>query len=331
MKSKSDFVKHYGGIFLCFTILFSCNQIPKELSKEEIFSTAQQDTSVIFAPGLVSTHLAERDAALSPDGSEFYYTISSFIRPTIAFIQKQEGKWDTPRVASFSGVYSDLEPHFSPNGNRLYFASNRPLEEGGEPKDFDIWYVERTENNWSKPINLGQPVNTPANEFYPSIAKSGTIYWCATRNDGIGGEDIFFSKLVDEQYQAVQAMPDSINTQSDEYNAFIDPDERYIIFTSHGWGNGFGRGDLWISYRKPDDTWTKPINMGETINTSAFEYCPFVSHDGKYLFFTSDRTNLAVIKSPATYQDIIDFSLLPQNRLSSIYIVKTDIIDRLNH
>jgi hypothetical protein len=318
------------GLIVGFALLLSCQNPDDKRVIANLFLLANADSSVVFAPSFVSTHLAERDAALSPNRKEFYYTISSYTRPTIAFIKWMDSGWCLPKVASFSGVYSDLEPHFSPDGNRLYFVSNRPLEQGGELKDFDIWYVERTENGWSEPINLGEPVNTPANEFYPSIAKSGTLYWCATRSDGIGGEDIFYSKLVNGQYQAVQALSDSINTESDEYNAFVDPHERYVIFTSHGWGAGQGRGDLWISYRKPDETWTRPVNMGEAVNTPFMEYCPFVSHDGKHLFFTSDRVNQTCIKSPVTYEDIIYFSHQPTNRLSSIYVIEADIIDKLN-
>lgn len=317
-------------MFALIALFYSCSNQGEIIKNHDLFQIANPDSCAVFASGIVSTHLAERDAALSPDGREFYYTISSYTRPTIAFIEKLENGWPNPDVAPFSGVFSDLEPHFSVDGKRLYFASNRPLEKGGVPKDFDIWYVDKTEKGWGEPVNIGEPINTSANEFYPSVTKCGAIYWCATRNDGVGGEDIFFSKLIEGRYQTVQALSDSINTTSDEYNAFVDPNERYIIFTSHGWGAGYGRGDLWISYQKPDETWTKPINMGDAINTPFMEYCPFVSHDGNYLFFTSDRVNPASIKSPVSYQEIVSFSKQPTNRLSSIYFIKSDIIEKLN-
>ncbi len=296
--------------------------IPAELSSTE---------PAIFAPGLISTHMAERDAALSPNGDEFYYTVSGYIHSAIVFSEKTPEGWTDPQVATFSGVYTDLEPHFSPDGQRLYFASNRPLEEGGKTKDFDIWYVDRHDKGWSEPVNPGSPVNTEANEFYPSVTNSGTLYWCAIRSDGIGPgrEDIYYSTLENGKYKSVHALPDSINTPGDEYNAYVARDESYIIFTSNGWGKGFGRGDLWISFRRPDGHWTRPKNMGEKINSPSFEFCPFVSDCGKYLFFTSDKVTQNSTQPPATYQDLLDFSLKPGNKQNSIYIMDAGIISEL--
>ncbi len=292
----------------------------------------ESESAQIFAPELVSTHLAERDAALSPNGNEFYYTVTSYNRPTIVFIEKTNGHWGKPAVASFSGEYSDLEPHFSPDGNKLYFASNRPKEKGKEPKDFDIWYTEKSDGIWGDPINIGSPINTDANEFYPSITNSGTLYWCSIRLDsiGMGGEDIFYSKLVNNQYLTVEVLSDSINTPHDEFNAFVARDESYIIFTSSGWGAGFGRGDLWISFKHEKGYWTKAANLGDKVNTNAFEYCPFVSDCGKYLFFTSDMIDETDIKTPNSYSDILSFSKQPKNKLNNIYIIDAKVIDDIN-
>lgn len=311
-------------------LMLSCSK--NSSLQEQSILIINSDSAEIFAKDLVSTPLAERDGSLSPSGDIFFYTISSFIRPTIVFVKRTSNGWQKPEVAPFSGVYSDLEPHFSPDGKRLYFSSNRPIVEGSDTKDFDIWYVERIDDSWSSPVNIGSPINTEANEFYPSTTNNGTLYWCATRNDkfGIGGEDIYFSAFTNGKYENVQVLSDSINTPADEFNAFIARDESYIIFTSSGWGNGYGRGDLWISYRHNEGYWSKPINMGPTVNSSGFEYCPSVSECGKYLFFTSDRTDISSIKSPISYQDIINFSNQPKNRLSNIYIVNAQIIKTLN-
>lgn len=311
------------------SIVASCSLRRNEVLTQNIFEDVGPNTATLFAPGLVSTHMAERDAALSPSNNEFFFSITSYTQPTIAYIHFENSAWSKPEVASFSGVYSDIEPHFSADGNRLFFASNRPLNEGGELKDFDIWYVDRSDDGWGKPVNVGEPVNTPANEFFPSVTKSGTLYWCAKRSDGLGGEDLFFSTPHEGKYASVHLMPDSVNSASDEYNAFVDPDERYIIFTSHGWGAGMGRGDLWICYQKPNGTWTRPLNMGEKVNSQAFEFCPFVSHDGKYLFFTSNRVD-STKKTAVTYSEIHSFSLQAKNSLSNIYVISASIIEELN-
>ena len=80
----------------------------------------------------------------------------------------------------------------------------------------------------------------------------------------------------------------AINSEQYEADVFISPDESYIIFCSTR-ENGFGRGDLYVSFKNFDGTWSKTINMGAEINSSNYEYCPFVTKDGKYLFYTSNQ------------------------------------------
>ncbi len=311
-----------------FLSLFCVHMAPGQESVPEA-PDEQAGQPELFLPDIVSTHLSERDAALSADGHRFYYTVSSYNRPMIVFVERKSGRWTQPQTASFSGVYSDLEPHFSPDGEKLYFASNRPLEKGGQTKDFDIWYVERTNDAWGEPVNVGSPVNTPANEFYPSVTEAGTLYWCAVREGGPGGEDLFFSRMENGRYGPATALSDSVNTAGNEYNAFVARDESFIIFTSTGWGSGYGRGDLWIGFRKPDGQWTRARNMGPEVNTPAFEYCPFVSDDGEFLFFTSDRMDSTQIKATATYEDVVAFSKLPGNKQSSIFSIDAGVIEKL--
>ncbi len=76
-----------------------------------------------------------------------------------------------------------------------------------------------------------------------------------------------------------------MNTEFSEHDPFVAPDESYLIFTSTRPG-GFGREDLYIGYKKVDGSWTEPKNMGKTINSSGVDFCPMLSPDGKYLFFT---------------------------------------------
>lgn len=329
--SKSILFAMKNLILINLTLLSFTFGCVKQNVNQEIFPEILTDTPQVLAPNFLSTHMAERDASLSPKGNEFYYTITSYTQPVIVFTKKLPKGWTKPEVAPFSGVYSDLEPHFSPDGQRMYFASNRPLTDGGEPKDFDIWYVDRIENEWSKPVNIGSPINTEANEFYPSITNSGTLYWCAIRNDsiGLGGEDIYYSTLENGNYKSVTALPDSVNTTRDEYNAYVARDESYIIFTSSGWGKGYGRGDLWISFKRTDGLWTKAKNIGSNLNSSGFEYCPFVSDCGKHLFYTSDKPANTDFTIPINYENIKDFSLRYGNKASDIYVVDAKIIDDL--
>ena len=186
-------------------------------------------------------------------------------------------------------------------------------------------------NKWSEAINIGLPINTEANEFYPSFTTDGTMYFCAKYDNSIGGEDLYYSELINGKYQAPINMGDSINSVRDEFNSFISPDGKFIMFTSMGWGNGVGGGDLWISFRKDDKTWSKPKNMDPKVNSTFFEYCPSLTPDGKYLFFTSNRSkgeNFS--KKKLTYNDIINGLQSTLNGSQNIYWISTDFIETLN-
>jgi hypothetical protein len=127
---------------------------------------------------------------LSPDGNELYYTIStpqSTFQTIVSSKKDKNGSWSKPEVVSFGGLFSDLEPALSADGNKLYFASNRPLQ-GSEPKDFDIWIVERKGAGWSDAKNLGSVVNTSSDEFYPSIAKVVIYILQPLTKEALGGK-----------------------------------------------------------------------------------------------------------------------------------------------
>ncbi len=280
------------------------------------------------APELVqlkqaNTFINERDFALSPDGQEIYFTIStpksSF--QTIVFCHKKNGKWSAPQVASFAGNYSDLEPAFSADGNTLYFSSNRPLQ-GKEVKDFDIWRVKRTPKGWSNPEHLGNIINTPADEFYPSITNSGNLYFTAQYKGGVGREDIYLASFVNGSFQKPVALDTAINSKMYEFNAFVAPDESYILFTSYGRKDDMGGGDLYISVKDASNHWKAAVNLKE-INSAQLDYCPFVSPDGRGLFFTSERHQLPTFFKGriSDYQRLKEIYEQPLNGTGNIYWV----------
>ncbi|BFG69122.1 hypothetical protein KACHI17_00030 [Sediminibacterium sp. KACHI17] len=271
---------------------------------------------------MISTGFAERDFALSPDESEIFYTLQSPLGyfQTIVYMKKDaKGFWSKPEIAPFAGVFTDLEPAFSADGKRLYFASNRPIS-GDKPKDFDIWYVEKQNGQWStSPINLGSPVNTAGNEFYPSITKSGNLYYTATYKNGVGREDIFMASWKDGKYIDAVPLDTAVNSKVDEFNAFVSPDEDFILFTSYGRKDDMGRSDLYISQKDPSGKWMPARNVS-LLNSNRIDYCPFVSFDKKKLFFTSERNMLK-----QSYETKIGIEALkkifssPQNGSGDIY------------
>jgi len=107
--------------------------------------------------------------------------------------KKVKGKWSKPALTRFASEYRDIEPFLIADGLKLYFASDRPLSDASsKEKDYDIWYVERKTltNAWSAPINLGQPFNTTNNEFYPSLATNGNLYFTSDAAAALSKDDI---------------------------------------------------------------------------------------------------------------------------------------------
>ena len=283
----------------------------------------------MLGEGSLSTAINERDFALSPDGTEIFYTIStprSTFQTIVYSKRSAKGEWPAPEVAAFAGEYSDLEPVFSHDGNTLYFSSNRPLN-GTEPKDFDVWKVSRTTTGWSKAENLGPVVNTEADEFYPSIARNGNLYFTASYKGGPGREDIYMSEFKNNQYQKPVALDTMVNSKFYEFNAFVDPNEQYILFTSYGRQDDAGGGDLYMASKDGNGKWKPARNLTE-LNSRQLDYCPFVSPDGKSLFFTSERHQLPVSfnGSKTTAQKIREFAKDPLNATGNIYWVSFEAL-----
>jgi len=254
-------------------------------------SVIAQSNPKAFLPDLFVEYPNVRDIAISPDGNEIYFTVDDIKSriAVISFISKNGDSWGEPRTVSFTGNYRDLEPAFSHDGKRLFFVSNRPIDSSqNNPKDYDIWYVNKTETGWSAPKNIGSPINTEADEYYPSITKKGDIYFTAERKDAVGREDIFVSRLKDGLYQNPMSISGGVNTKYYEFNAFIAPDENYIIFSSQRPNEGSGGGDLYISY-KDGDIWGKSA-LVKNVNSPYLDFCPFIDIRTNRLFFTSQKT-----------------------------------------
>lgn len=286
MKRKAYLI---GLVFLIS--VFSWNWAQNErfpvLKGEYLGQKPPGTTPEIFAPGIVSTPQGEFNAAFSPDGKEFYFSVNEPSgRETMKFMMRQNNQWTPPRPAPFVSRQNDCDPFFSPDGRRLYFISTRPKKNRTDSRDWDIWYVERTVADWSEPINIGPPVNSDVDEYYVSLTKDGTIYFASNRAGGLGSFDIYRSRFVDGQYAKPENLGAAINTKYLEHDPFIAPDESYILFTSVDRPGGFGRGDLYISSRRNDGTWSEAKNLGKDFNTSGYDFCPIVSPDGKYFFFT---------------------------------------------
>ncbi|MEZ5358449.1 MAG: hypothetical protein R3F48_06415 [Candidatus Zixiibacteriota bacterium] len=317
---------------LC-VILLTAGCIEKVQTGEELtgdyLGQKPPTEATLFAPGIVSTGFSERDFAITPDGNEIFYTLMWGNQGVILRVVREDGMWGEPEVAPFSGKYSDLEPFISPDGSKLYFVSTRPLE-GTEEKDCDIWICDRIDDEWGEPYNIGEPVSTDKNEFFPSVTNSGTLYFTAVYDGRENRDDLYRAEFKNGAYEKPVLLPEEINTLNYEYNQFIAPDESYLIYSAYGREGEQGRGDMYINFRDTEGNWSKAINLGDAVNSPLHEYCPYVTRDGKYLFFTSARTTVSLDSLPeVTYDNLRRALNAPGNGSQDVYWIDASFIKSL--
>lgn len=242
---------------------------------------------------------------------------------------KRHGSWDNSVFLSKNintAMFNEGSQYISPDGMYLFFTGcNRPDGLGR----CDIYLSKREGTDWSKPFNLGAPVNTAGWESQPSLSADGrTLYFTSTRPGGRGGNDIWKSDLKsDGSWTEPVNLGGNINTPYDEQSPFIHPDGETLYFSSNGWP-GLGNKDIYVSRKdtssnQPDGlNWEKPENLGYPINTSGEESSMTISSNGRTAFFASDK--------PGGYGglDLYSFELPANIRPKPVTYVKGKIFDK---
>ena len=281
---------YYRLIGCCvFLILFFAGCTP---AAEEPPADSQTQTraAVMLAPNVISSELPEFATSFSPDGNTVYFNRTNEDRSKlqIMYSKKIGDVWDEPVALPFSdGTFFDIDPFVSPDGSRLYFNSDRPLE-GDSSKDLDTWYVEIQDEGWGEPVNPGAPLNGAEDEVFFSITKRNTAYFSIAR-DGV--RKIYRSEYVDGSYQAPMRLDLNVGDSIGVGNPLIDPDERFLLFTSSQL-DGIGNADIYIADHQGAGVFGRVRNLGEAVNSSFAEFAPGLSPGGESLFFTSERPGI---------------------------------------
>lgn len=186
-------------------------------------------------------------------------------------------------------------PSISVAGDYMFFAAcaDRDGSYMGNNKGYgscDIFYSQKINGKWTKPQNLGPPINTANWETQPSFSSDGkTLFFIRGSSRNHLG-DVYYSEIgQDGKFKEPIRLGDNINTPKDEQSVFIHPDNKTLYFTSDG-RVGMGRTDLYMCKRNEDGTWGEAINMGYPINTNMQEFKIVVSPDSKHAYFSSERS-----------------------------------------
>ena len=184
----------------------------------------------------------------------------------------------------------DEEPGISADGLSIYFCSRRAGGYGA----YDMWVTNRatTQDDWGPPVNLGSTVNTSYDDFSEDISADGLELYFGSNRPGGSSYDIWVSKratMQDDWTTPVNLGP-MVNSSSWEGCPAISDDGLELYFWSSRPG-GSGSYDIWVSRRSTtQDDWGMAVNLGASINSSAYDLCTDVSPDGLLLIFVSARS-----------------------------------------
>jgi hypothetical protein len=244
--------------------------------------------ATVFAPGKVSkSDQFEFGAVFSKDMTEFYYGVEINGKAETRMMKFTNGSWSSPITILTHSVYSYNDPFLTTDNKKLFFISDRPHSGQGPKKDYDIWYIERQAGEWSEPINAGKNINSEKNEYYISFTQNDKMYFSSSIGDkeGANNFDIYSSEFRAGAFASPIKLGAGVNSPHYEADVFVSPDESYLVFATNRPG-GLGSGDLHVSFRQADGTWTASRSL-DTLNTETDDFCPYVSPDGKYLFYAS--------------------------------------------
>jgi hypothetical protein len=242
-----------------------------------------------FAPGVVSTDAIELNGVFTPDLREFFFTRLTDGVDIMHRSVWNASEWSPPQpLLVFPGQAHSVavDMAISPDGQELYFLGQHPHEYAPENPPYDLWVSRRVDGGWATANVVPPPISTPADELYPTVVADGSLYFSSTRPGGRGRNNLYRAqRLADGSFADPVLLDTPINSEHGIGDAYVAPDESFMIFSSRR-PPSMGHGDLFVSFRQGDGTWGDPIHTGDTINTDEHEYCPMMTPDGRFLFFS---------------------------------------------
>lgn len=280
----------------CFKLLFPFLAVLASCASEPALTyiSGQQPgkSAEVFAPGFISKDsVSEFGIAFSADGTECFYGVSEATGNSIWYTSLKDGAWSDPVETLAYPDYHTNDPFLTKDETRLYYISDRPVSGDDSTKDYNIWYSTRNGSTWEDAVCLGEQINTDRQEFFVSFTDNGNLYFASHRDkdpDRWFDLDLYHAKPDGSGFQTAEKLPGNVNTAFYEADMFVSPDESYIIFAAAK-KDGYGQGDLYMSFRDAQGNWCEAMDMGPGINAETHELCPFVSRDGKRFFYTSNE------------------------------------------
>lgn len=273
--------------------LYSQNNPLTKISGTFLGQNTPGEIPEVFGKNIASKDHSNGGFVFSGNGMEvFFFSISKEGKQFLQYSELENGYWTEPEKIFFVNSSNAIHPFFSPDSKRIYFGTDRRIDQNDEVPYYNIWVSERTPDKWTEP----QPINPIINTGYEncgSFAKGNKLYF--RRISATTRGDIFLSTCTGNEFSVPVKLPEEINTVYDESHPAISPDNSYLIFSSKRPGGfNYGKDDLWISFKKADGDWSKAINMGNDINNGNNTSCATISPDGKYMFFIRIENGIGI-------------------------------------
>lgn len=235
----------------------------------------------------VNTSFPEYLPSVTAEGNTLVFTRRIRGDEDVFISKKVDGQWAAPEpILDINTPENEGSQYISADGSLIVFVrcSDRTGYGG-----CDLYFSEKKGDIWSKPENMGQPINTRSWESQPSLSADGNIlYYASNRKGTLGGRDIWRSKRNEQgEWSNPVNLGPSINTTSDDESPFFHPDGKSLYFMSSG-HQGMGGYDLFLA-RRDGKKWEAPQNLGYPINTKGNEGALFITLDGTTAYFTKDN------------------------------------------
>lgn len=247
----------------------------------------------------LNTEYDEGACCLSPDGSTMYLTqcLSDASYPRFAQIvtaQRSDASWGktTPLLITNDTLSSYAHPAVSPDGEWLYFVSDMPGGKGG----LDIWRMRLTANGPVGVENLGEPINTPGDEMFPTFRPNGDFYFSSDGHPGFGGLDIFIATVGEDGKYHLSHPGYPLNSQGDDFGMTFQGQLNQGFFSSN---RGDGRGwDHIYSFYNPE--------IVQTIRGWIYEQDGYELTAGEARLVGTDGTNLRLgVRGDGSFEYVV--------------------------
>lgn len=281
-------IRNPAIVFASVGMALTCSGCQTTLHpKHQIFGSPWPgNTPELIAPGVINTDGIEINLVFTKDYREVFF---SRMENGVSFIHTAHfgsDGWGAPRRLDLfpnDSAAEAVDMTLSPDGNRLYFLG---ITKSDGKEQNDIYVSERIASGWSPAQRVPAPISTEHDKIYPVVTADGSLWFAGNRPGTRGVRDLFRARpLPDGGFADPVAIGPPIDGEWRKGDTAVSPDQGIIVMAGTR-PDSYGRGDLYISFRHGDGSYSDPKNMGPSFNSELLDFCPMFSPDGRWFSFS---------------------------------------------